>query len=686
MRLNGDSGELDICRSTVYYKIALNPHLMKGDATLVKRFLYSRFTTLFILILAVLLTGAAQGRASNAAFTGQAEAARENEVIHLFDVTASVEKDGFVTITERIELTALGREIKRGIVRKFPTDYAAADGRTVRTGFELISAKLDGEDVNSSVERKDAYLEIRLGSSNVMLDRGRHVYEIIYKTRGWIAFREKFDEFYWNVTGNEWTFPIEKAAYRVVLPEGGVILKSAGFTGYKGDKGADFKQLPDGSFQTTRYFRPGEGLTVTVAWEKGLVEAPSLPLMEKLEQMFYYNRELVVAFFIAATALYYAAAWLLRGRDEPMGAVIPLFSPPGGVEAGYVKYFTERAYSTAALAANILQLAVAGAIRFSGGANDLKILRTEKQAKELKLQLPLKEIYKKIPAGGGMDVDESNGEIFYEMEQNLKSAYKTRGKEHFASNISLVILGLIPLMLFLGAGSWLGGPVVEFFDSGGGLFTAIMLLMLIGFAYEFAAKLRSLLKGGIGSLRGFEWVQLLILVFLSLLDAALFGLLLYADPVYIGGVAAASGIACFFSLKIMSATTKEGARMAREIRGLAMYIGTAERHRLPMINPPDETPQLFEKLLPYAFALGLAKTWADSFSSILEAAGYVPEWSDNFTDTATLSALVYGISDSISDSRGSYSAPSESSSYDGGSGFDGGSSGGGGGGGGGSGW
>ena len=74
--------------------------------------------------------------------------------------------------------------------------------------------------MNSSVERKDAYLEIRLGSSNVMLDRGRHVYEIIYKTRGWIAFREKFDEFYWNVTGNEWTFPIEKAAYRVVLPGG----------------------------------------------------------------------------------------------------------------------------------------------------------------------------------------------------------------------------------------------------------------------------------------------------------------------------------------------------------------------------------------------------------------------------------------------------------------------------------
>ena len=34
-------------------------------------------------------------------------------------------------------------------------------------------------------------------------------------------------------------------------------------------------------------------------------------------------------------------------------------------------------------------------------------------------------------------------------------------------------------MLFLGR-LLAGGPVVEFFDSGGGLFTAIMLLMLIG--------------------------------------------------------------------------------------------------------------------------------------------------------------------------------------------------------------
>ncbi len=658
-----------------------------------KRFFSSKYLYLFLILLVLLaLPVGAAAQSSGRTFADLVKMSQQKEVIHLFDVTAAVEREGFVTVTERIELTALGKEISRGIIRVFPTDYEGTDGRTVRTGFELISTNLDGRPVENHLSRDGGSLEIRLGSSDVLLERGRHVYEITYKTRGWIAFRDEFDEFYWNVTGNDWIFPIEKAVYRVVLPEGGAILKSAGFTGYRGDKGVDFARLDDGSFETTRHLKKGEGLTVTVAWEKGLVETPPLPLMEKLERMFYFNRDLVVAFFVVLTALYYAAAWLWRGRDKPMGPVIPLFTPPAGVEAGYVKYFRDRAYSTDVLAANILQLAVDGAIRFSGEKDDLKIISSGKSADELNLQPPLTDVYRLMPARREMAVDDSSGPVFYEMELGLRIAYVKRGKAHFASNLPLAVLGLIPLILLMGAASWLGGPVMEFFgyDAGAGFYSGIIIMMLLGFVYAFGQRFRSLFKHGIGGIKGFEWIQLLILIFLSLMVIGIIGLMLDADFAYTMGIIAIAAIAFFFSRKILAATTKEGAEMAREIEGLAMYIGTAERYRLPIVNPPEETPQLFEKLLPYAFALGLTKTWADSFSSILSEAGYVPEWSDGFTDGTNLSMIVYGISGSIGDSRSSYSPPSESSSsssYGGGSGFGGGgSSGGGGGGGGGRGW
>lgn len=99
----------------------------------------------------------------------------------------------------------------------------------------------------------------------------------------------------------------------------------------------------------------------------------------------------------------------------------------------------------------------------------------------------------------------------------------------------------------------------------------------------------------------------------------------------------AAAVAAFFSY-IMPARTNRGAQIATELDGLAMYMGVAERHRLKMLAPPKQTPQLFETLLPYAFALGCAETWANSFAEILEKASYTPQWD---------SAGMYSFSDSM---------------------------------------
>lgn len=64
----------------------------------------------------------------------------------------------------------------------------------------------------------------------------------------------------------------------------------------------------------------------------------------------------------------------------------------------------------------------------------------------------------------------------------------------------------------------------------------------------------------------------------------------------------------------------------RNIEGLRMFMTTAEKNRLEMMNPPDETPQLFETLLPYAYALDAAETWANRFEKVLAAAHYTPSW------------------------------------------------------------
>jgi uncharacterized membrane protein YgcG len=144
----------------------------------------------------------------------------------------------------------------------------------------------------------------------------------------------------------------------------------------------------------------------------------------------------------------------------------------------------------------------------------------------------------------------------------------------------------------------------------------------------------------------------------------------------------------------MKAHTPDGRRITDEIEGFRQYLGVAERDRLNALNPPQDTPELFEKYLPYAIALDVENAWGKRFAGILAAMAIDPNRDDGwyhgrrdwvndpqgFTTYlgSTLRDTVVSASTPPGSSGGS---DSSSSGSDGG-----GSSGGGGGGGGGSGW
>ncbi len=608
------------------------------------------------------------------------------ERIDLFDVTATIQADGLVKVRERIHVTALGDEIKRGIIRVFPTDYEGSSGM-VRTGFELLSTTLDGESVESQLERVEGNLEIRLGSADVVLKPGQYVYEILYRTKGWIAFRQDFDEFYWNVTGNDWIYPIDRAVYKVILPEGGTILKSVGFTGGRGSTAEEFTALSENTFETTGRLAPGEGFTVSVAWKKGLVSPPLLTPTEQRRQWLVANRHLIVFFLAGVFLLYYGTVWFFKGKDPSKGTVIPLFEPPSGVEPGYVRFFRDREYSSESLAADILQLAVKGALRFEERSGAMVIVPTDAPRDEMDLTPPLRELCDSMTGWGDIRLDTSSGEQLYGASQALKEAYEKKGKSHFARNLGWSLGGLalfVPMALMV---PWLGSPVADFLGSDGELIAPFLFLLPCLFLWFAGLEVATIVLGRKRWSKQSAKVQAAAKLLIGVAGAGGMALLFTMDPALSAGFLAGTVIAGFFSA-IMPSKTKRGARLAEQIDGLALYMGTAERHRLAILNPPEETPRLFESLLPYALALNVARTWADSFSSVLEEANYSPPWSavdEHGGRLLFLHSFMHDFSRNIASSVSSYIPPT-SSSYEGGSGFGGGSSGGGGGGGGGRGW
>jgi uncharacterized membrane protein YgcG len=145
--------------------------------------------------------------------------------------------------------------------------------------------------------------------------------------------------------------------------------------------------------------------------------------------------------------------------------------------------------------------------------------------------------------------------------------------------------------------------------------------------------------------------------------------------------------------RLMPAYTREGRRLQDHIEGLQQYLGVAERDDLARMKAPEITPAEFARMLPYALALDVEKTWADRFAVVLGAAAvaaavssyYAGETSSWGSDSSSGLADSLGALDSTVSSA-STPPGSESGGSDSGGGGGGGSSGGGGGGGGGDGW
>jgi uncharacterized membrane protein len=139
--------------------------------------------------------------------------------------------------------------------------------------------------------------------------------------------------------------------------------------------------------------------------------------------------------------------------------------------------------------------------------------------------------------------------------------------------------------------------------------------------------------------------------------------------------------------QLLKAPTLAGRALMDKIEGFRMHLAPQEAGDLALPPPPERKPELFEKYLPFAVALGAEEVWAGRFAQVLEHAsstpgGYRPRWyrgtSRTWHDPATCRSFASSFSSAVSTSS---RAPGSSSGGGGG-----GSSGGGGGGGGGGGW
>ena len=310
-----------------------------------------------------------------------------------FHSDIEIAADGWMTVTETIDLNVEGRQIQRGILRDFPTDYRDRLGRKVSVPFVPLSVTRDDVAEPFSEQRQANGMRLRIGNAAVMLPHGRHVYRIRYRTRFQVGFFDTHDELYWNVNGNGWTFGMEEVSATVALPSAvpAADLKVEAYTGEAGARGRDYKaQALEGGadFRTTRRLRAGEGLTIVLMFPKGVVLPPTLRakfdrwLDDNLGEAFGAAGLLMILAF-----LYWR--WAQVGRDPRAGPAFPRYEAPKDLGPGAVRYLDRMAYDDRCFAASLLGLAQRGFMRIREDGGTYSLERTGRTVPLLAGDAPL---------------------------------------------------------------------------------------------------------------------------------------------------------------------------------------------------------------------------------------------------------------------------------------------------------
>jgi uncharacterized membrane protein YgcG len=531
-----------------------------------------------------------------------------------------VHPDASVTVTETIVAQAAGELIRRGIYRDFPTDYRDRLGNRYRVGFEVLEVTRNGDPEPFHTERRANGVRVYIGSANRFVEHGRQEYAIRYRTDRQLGYFERHDELYWNVTGNGWDLPIDRARAVVRLPAGvpsGEITLEA-YTGHQGSTEQSFTAGVDGQeawLEASRPLAPREGFTIVVGWPKGHVHEPGRA--ERVERTLADNRGLLIALAGLIIVLGYLVwAWTRHGRDPRPGVIFPHYEPPNGYSPASTRFIMRMGYDNRAFTAAVISLAVKGYLEIDaqGGKYTLH-RRTSAQP----LAAGEKTLLAALFAGAtSIELDNKNHALLARAklahQRSLKRDYQ---KLYFLTNSGL-------LLPSLGA--------------------TVALAIAIGL---------------LGAFRPLVVAVFVVIIVVHLVFAWL-----------------------------LRAPTQRGRRLMDQLEGFRTYLEVAEKDELNLRNPPAKTPELFERFLPFALALGVEQKWAEKFAAVFARLGadggkrYQPAWYSGNFNARDLGGFTAGVGKSLTSAISSASTPPGSSSGGGG----GGSSGGGGGGGGGGGW
>ncbi len=283
------------------------------------------------------------------------------ENISSFSAFYQINSDSNVSILERIDYN-FDTEYKHGIYRNIKVGNITIQPQEVSLHSEA--------NYPYTTSLSNGVLTLKIGSPDKTIT-GSNIYELRYLAKNALRYFSDQDQFYFNVTGNEWTVPIEKTTATVILPEGvshnGIQLTC--YTGVYGskEKNCNASLNEDGTafFETTKPLATGEGLTIVVGWPKGFVTAQRRVLnLGNILKTIILGTGFVL---FLVTIIIGIINWSQKGRDaSPSIIIVPQYEPPTGFTPAEMLYLMHPmnygTYISKAMGATLIDMAYNGYI------------------------------------------------------------------------------------------------------------------------------------------------------------------------------------------------------------------------------------------------------------------------------------------------------------------------------------